>query len=156
MPAPPPPGAVTDDAPALAGAAPVGAEPVEAAAVEAAAVESAPAEVVPAGRALDRTKLLAARYKAAMLRPYLATALYALSVVPSRHLATMGVDRRWRLYVSPEFVAGHSVEELAGVWVHEVAHLLRDHHGRADRLAHADRDDHHRVNLAQDLSLIHI
>ena len=81
----------------------------------------------PPAAALDRTKLLAARYRAAMQRPYLATALYALSVVPSRHLATMGVDRRWRLYVSPEFVDGHSVEELAGVWVHEVAHLSLIH-----------------------------
>jgi predicted metal-dependent peptidase len=27
------------------------------------------------------------------------------------------------------------VEELAGVWVHEVSHLLRDHHGRGDRVA---------------------
>ncbi|WP_433048930.1 vWA domain-containing protein [Dactylosporangium sp. CS-033363] len=103
--------------------------------------------------ALDRTRLLAARLRAAKLRPYLATALYALSVVPSTHLATMGVDRHWRLYVSPEFVAGHPVEELAAVWVHEVAHLLRDHHGRADRLLDADRADHRRVNLAQDCEI---
>ncbi|MET7397117.1 VWA-like domain-containing protein [Dactylosporangium sp. NPDC005572] len=107
----------------------------------------------PAGAVLDRTKLLAARFRAAKLRPYLATALYALSVVPSWHLATMGVDRHWRLYVNPEFVAGHDVDELAGVWIHEVAHLLRDHHGRADRLQTADRIDHHRVNLAQDCEI---
>lgn len=102
---------------------------------------------------LDRTKLLAARYRAAAQRPYLASALYALSVVPSRHLATMGVDRHWRLYVQPAFVDEHAVEELAGVWVHEVAHLLRDHHGRADRLPAGDRVDHHRVNLAQDCEI---
>ncbi|WP_238015305.1 VWA-like domain-containing protein [Dactylosporangium sp. AC04546] len=107
----------------------------------------------PAGSVLDRTKLLAARFRAAKLRPYLAAALYALSVVPSWHLATMGVDRHWRLYVNPDFVAEHDVEELAGVWVHEVAHLLRDHHGRADRLQTADRIDHHRVNLAQDCEI---
>ncbi|MEV6924229.1 VWA-like domain-containing protein [Dactylosporangium sp. NPDC051485] len=106
-----------------------------------------------AGVALDRTKLLAARYRAAKLRPYLASALYALSVVPSWHLATMGVDRHWRLYVSPDFVAAHPVEELAGVWVHEVAHLLRDHHGRADRLPHAEHHDRFRVNLAQDCEI---
>ncbi|GGM62476.1 VWA-like domain-containing protein [Dactylosporangium sucinum] len=106
-----------------------------------------------AGDALDRTKLLAARFRAAKLRPYLAAALYALSVVPSWHLATMGVDRHWRLYVNPEFVGEHDVDELAGVWIHEAAHLLRDHHGRADRLATADRMDHHRVNLAQDCEI---
>ncbi|GAA2625910.1 VWA-like domain-containing protein [Dactylosporangium fulvum] len=97
--------------------------------------------------------MLAARYRAANQRPYLASALYALSVVASRHLATMGVDRRWRLYVNPAFVAAHDVEELTGVWIHEVAHLLRDHHGRADRLPTADRVDHHRVNLAQDCEI---
>ncbi|MFG2042378.1 VWA-like domain-containing protein [Dactylosporangium sp. NPDC048998] len=106
-----------------------------------------------AGSVLDRTRLLAARYRAATQRPYLASALYSLSVVPAWHLATMGVDRHWRLYVNPDFVAAHSVEELAGVWIHEVAHLLRDHHGRADRLVHADREDHHRVNLAQDCEI---
>ncbi|MFD0585573.1 vWA domain-containing protein [Dactylosporangium darangshiense] len=102
---------------------------------------------------LDRTRLLAARYQAAKVRPYLASALYALSVVPSWHLATMGVDRHWRLYVNPDFVAAHPVDELAGVWIHEVAHLLRDHHGRADRLTHADRGDHRRVNIAQDCEI---
>ncbi|WP_432976281.1 vWA domain-containing protein [Dactylosporangium sp. CA-233914] len=108
---------------------------------------------VSARTALDRTKLLAARYRAAKDRPYLATALYALSVVPSWHLLTMGVDRHWRLYVNPDFVAGHPVEELAGVWIHEVAHVLREHHGRAERLRDADRDDSHRVNLAQDCEI---
>jgi len=102
---------------------------------------------------LDRTKLLAARFRAAAQRPYLASALYALSVVPSTHLTTMGVDRHWRLYVQAGFVDGHTVEELAGVWIHEAAHLLRDHHGRADRLPTADRLDHHRVNLAQDCEI---
>ncbi|MFI5912925.1 VWA-like domain-containing protein [Dactylosporangium sp. NPDC051541] len=107
----------------------------------------------PAGKALDRTRLLAARYRAAKLRPYLASAMYALSVVPSWHLSTMGVDRYWRLYVNPDFVGSHPVEELAGVWVHEVAHLLRDHHGRAARLRDADRDDRLRLNLAQDCEI---
>ncbi len=49
----------------------------------------------------------------------------------------MAVDRYWRCYASPAFVAATSLEELAGVWVHEVSHLLRDHHGRGDRVARA-------------------
>ncbi|MEE6261628.1 vWA domain-containing protein [Plantactinospora sonchi] len=103
--------------------------------------------------ALDRTKLLAARFRAAQDRPYLATALFSVTVVESRQVPTMGVDRRWRCYVSPEFVDRLPVPQLAAVWIHEVAHLLRDHHGRADRLAHADRADHHRVNVAQDCEI---
>ncbi|MFB8208439.1 VWA-like domain-containing protein [Streptomyces sp. NPDC056010] len=102
---------------------------------------------------LDHTKLLAARYRAASDRPYLATALYALSVVESDRVPTMGVDRHWRCYVSPAFVERTPVAELAGVWVHEVAHLLRDHHGRAARLPAADQRDAHRVNVAQDCEI---
>ena len=85
--------------------------------------------------ALDLDKLFAARLHAARARPYLATALFALHTVESRQVPTMGVDRHWRCYVSPAFVDRTPVEELAGVWVHEVSHLLRDHHGRSDRVA---------------------
>ena len=86
-------------------------------------------------RALDLDKLFAARLQAARARPYLATALFALHTVESRSVPTMAVDRHWRCYVSPAFVDRTPVEELAGVWVHEVSHLLRDHHGRSDRVA---------------------
>ncbi|BCJ73937.1 hypothetical protein CS0771_34810 [Catellatospora sp. IY07-71] len=102
---------------------------------------------------LDRTKLLAARFRAAGERPYLASALYSLTIVPSDRVPTMGVDRHWRCYVSARFVAETPVEQLAGVWIHEVAHLLRDHHGRADRLTAEQRADHHRLNIAQDCEI---
>ncbi|MGI5048567.1 DUF2201 family putative metallopeptidase [Streptomyces sp. JAC18] len=102
---------------------------------------------------MDTTKLLAARYRAAADRPYLASALYALTVVASDEVPTMGVDRHWRCYVSPGFVDRTPVAELAAVWVHEVAHLLRDHHGRAELLPPADRRDRHRVNVAQDCEI---
>ncbi|SBT40181.1 vWA domain-containing protein [Micromonospora auratinigra] len=102
---------------------------------------------------LDRTKLLAARFRAAQDRPYLAAALYSVTVVQSHAVPTMGVDRRWRCYVNPDFVAGLPVPQLAAVWIHEVAHLLRDHHARADRLTGAQGRDHHRVNVAQDCEI---
>jgi predicted metal-dependent peptidase len=105
------------------------------------------------GGTLDRAKLLAARYTAAEARPYLASALYALTVVPSGQVRTMAVDRHWRCYAAPAFVEATGVEELAGVWVHEVAHLLRDHHGRADRLPAAEQGDRLRVNIAQDCEI---
>lgn len=84
---------------------------------------------------LDMEKLLAARLHAVEVRPYLASALFALHVVEDRSVPTMGVDAHWRCYVSPGFVARTPVDELAGVWVHEVSHLLRDHHGRGERYA---------------------
>ncbi|MEO3746563.1 VWA-like domain-containing protein [Plantactinospora sp. B5E13] len=117
------------------------------------------ADTVPVGppTALDLPKLFAARLYAARVRPYLAAALFALRPVESRRVPTMAVDRHWRCYVSPTFVARSSVEKLAGVWVHEVSHLLRDHHGRGDRVA-AERDLHGpgerlRMNIAADFEI---
>ncbi|MFK0012522.1 VWA-like domain-containing protein [Streptomyces sp. NPDC091027] len=110
----------------------------------------------PAG-ALDREKLFAARLHAARVRPYLATALFALHTVESARVPTMAVDRHWRCYVSPGFVDRTPVEELAGVWVHEVSHLLRDHHGRGDRLARQlglnGAGDRLRMNIAADCEI---
>ncbi|MFR9749815.1 DUF2201 family putative metallopeptidase [Nocardia sp. 004] len=106
---------------------------------------------------LDRDKLFAARLHAARVRPYLATALFALCVVESRRVPTMGVDRYWRCYVSPAFVDRTPVEDLAGVWVHEVSHLLRDHHSRSDRFARRhgliDPVERLRMNIAADCEI---
>ncbi|GAA2924568.1 vWA domain-containing protein [Streptomyces argenteolus] len=107
--------------------------------------------------ALDLDKLFAARLHAARVRPYLATALFALHTVESRRVPTMAVDRHWRCYVSPTFVARTSEEELAGVWVHEVSHLLRDHHGRSDRVARerglTGPGERLRMNIAADCEI---
>ncbi|MFJ8013666.1 VWA-like domain-containing protein [Streptomyces sp. NPDC096339] len=107
--------------------------------------------------ALDLDKLFAARLHAVRARPYLATALFALHAVESRRVPTMAVDRHWRCYVSPAFVDRTPVEELAGVWVHEVSHLLRDHHGRGDRVARerglTGPGDRLRMNIAADFEI---
>ncbi|HET9960116.1 MAG TPA: hypothetical protein VFQ61_36750, partial [Polyangiaceae bacterium] len=97
---------------------------------------------------LDRTKLLAARFRAANERPYFASALYALFVVETRAVPTMAVDRFFRCYVNPEFVAATRVDELAAVWIHEAGHLLRAHAERAERLPPELSKDHVRVNIA--------
>ncbi|MFI9827305.1 VWA-like domain-containing protein [Streptomyces sp. NPDC051913] len=102
-------------------------------------------------------KLLAARLHAVKVRPYLAVALFALHIVEDRSVPTMAVDAHWRCYVSPAFVAGMPVEELAGVWVHEVSHLLRDHHGRGERHAREHEEygpgDRLRRNIAADFEI---
>jgi len=117
--------------------------------------EQDPRRDVPA--ALDLDKLFAARLHAARVRPYLATALFALHTVESRRVPTMAVDRHWRCYVSPAFVERTPVEELAGVWVHEVSHLLRDHHGRSDRVARerglTGPGERLRMNIAADCEI---
>ncbi|MFF7329954.1 VWA-like domain-containing protein [Streptomyces sp. NPDC008150] len=110
-----------------------------------------------AEEALDHEKLYAARLQAVRVRPYLATALFALRAVPTRRVPTMAVDAYWRCYVSPGFVDRTPLEELAGVWVHEVSHLLRDHHGRGERVVR-EREltgpgARLRVNIAADFEI---
>jgi len=115
-----------------------------------------PEPTAPATR-VDLGKLYAARLQAVRARPYLATALFALHVVESARVPTMAVDRHWRCYVSAGFVARTPVAELAGVWVHEASHLLRDHHGRGDRVADeqglTSRADRLRMNIAADCEI---
>ncbi|MER5945037.1 VWA-like domain-containing protein [Streptomyces sp. NPDC001904] len=106
---------------------------------------------------LDLDKLLAARLHAVKVRPYLAAALFALHVVEDPSVPTMAVDAYWRCYVSPGFVDRTPVEDLAGVWVHEVSHLLRDHHGRGERYArtHGEHGPGERLrrNIAADFEI---
>ncbi|MEZ0108517.1 hypothetical protein ABH920_002518 [Catenulispora sp. EB89] len=115
-------------------------QPAKAAASQAAHHEADRAERRDRAQAaadLDTPKLLAARHLAVTTCPYLAVALHAIAVVPTYAVPTMGVDRHWRCYVNPAFVRAHPVRELAGVWLHEVSHLVRDHHTRARRLTEA-------------------
>ncbi|WP_125777397.1 DUF2201 family putative metallopeptidase [Antribacter gilvus] len=106
---------------------------------------------------LDTEKLYAARLLACQALPFLAAALFALSVQPSQTVPTMAVDRHWRCYVSPGFVERTTVEDLAGVWVHEVSHLLRNHHTRGDQLVARHGLDgpggRFRINLAADCEI---
>ncbi|GAA4893848.1 putative metal-dependent peptidase [Stackebrandtia albiflava] len=109
------------------------------------------------GPRLDMEKLLAARLHAVKVRPYLADALFALHVIEDPSVPTMAVDAYWRCYVSPAFVARMPVDELAGVWVHEVSHLLRDHHRRGERHANAHGEhgpgERLRRNIAADFEI---
>ncbi len=74
--------------------------------------------------------LSAARLLALDWMPYLASALFEIVVVRSPGLDTFAVDDRWRLYVGPAALERWSVPEVAGVLLHEVGHLVRDHHAR--------------------------
>ncbi len=83
---------------------------------------------------LNEQRVAAARLWGAMRFPYLASALFASSVVSAPGLGSIAVDRSWRLYVDPELVDRWSSEEIGSVLVHHVGHLLRDHAGRAQSL----------------------
>jgi predicted metal-dependent peptidase len=71
-------------------------------------------------------RLQKARVRAMSTHPYLATALMALQPV-ERPIGTMAVDSGWRLYYDPAQVGKWGIDKAAGVLIHEVAHLLRNH-----------------------------
>lgn len=80
---------------------------------------------------LDQTRLAAARLRASGIQPFLAVALYAMTPVASEGLGTFAVDERGRLLIDPAKLAEWPVPQVAGVLLHEVGHVLRDHAGRA-------------------------
>lgn len=102
---------------------------------------------------LDHTRLAAARLLAAEAQPFLAVALYALTAVADSSQPTFGVDERWRLYVNPQKLQEWPVVEVAGVLLHEVSHVLRDHAGRARSVAVADERSRYLWNLAADAEI---
>lgn len=100
----------------------------------------------------DRTRLAAARLRAVDMQPFLAQALYAMVPVRDSGRGTFAVDGRWRLYVDPGPLQTWTIEECAGVLLHEVAHLVRDHAGRARSLG-VGSSTADRWNLAADAEI---
>ncbi len=100
----------------------------------------------------DQTRFLAARLRAVEVQPFLATALYALTAVDAPGRGTFAVDEALRLYVDGEALDRWSIEEAAGVLLHEVGHVIRDHAGRA-RVIGVTFDSSRRWNVAADAEL---
>src|SRR5262245_48635630 len=72
--------------------------------------------------------LEAIRFKTALKYPYLASVLWRLRPIRKPGLGTFGVDAQWRLYYDDE--VDWTLEECVAVMLHEVNHLLRNHHMR--------------------------
>jgi predicted metal-dependent peptidase len=80
-------------------------------------------------------------------------ALYALTAVADVSRPTFAVDERWRLYVNPQKLRDWPVAQLAGVLLHEVGHVVRDHAGRARTVGVAGELSQHLWNLAADAEI---
>jgi len=88
------------------------------------------------GALTPKRKLEVARAIAAANLPYLDAALYALVLreTPNMPTATMGVSKDAILYWDPRCVESYTVEELAGALLHEIDHLFRETHKRAEAI----------------------
>jgi predicted metal-dependent peptidase len=102
---------------------------------------------------LDLTRLAAARLLAAESHPFLAIALYALTPVADSSRPTFAVDENWRLFINPQQLIDWSVQEVAGVLLHEVGHVIRDHAGRARTAIVVDESSRFLWNLAADAEI---
>lgn len=100
-------------------------------------------------------QLQVARLYATKISPYLSSALFAMRLVPSAIVPTMGVDAGWRCYYNEEELKKKgwwNKQFLAGILVHEAWHLLRNHHVRAK--AHSiDWGTHELWNVAADCAI---
>jgi predicted metal-dependent peptidase len=77
-----------------------------------------------------RDILAASRVKVLNKLPYLDAAAFSLRLVEKPGLGTLAVDASLRLFYDPPVVEKWGVELVSGVLVHEMSHVLRDHHGR--------------------------
>ena len=91
---------------------------------------------------LEARSLAAARVWAAHKFPYLASALFATTVVPTSSVDVAAVDDKWRLYVNPETATSWTVEEFGSLLIHHVGHLVREHADRARSMGVSEATAH--------------
>lgn len=77
------------------------------------------------------TKVARARLAARRLTPYFSMGIFQMVLRESNEVPTMGVSQNWYCYFNPQFVEKHTVDDLAGVLIHEYYHLMRRHFKRA-------------------------
>ena len=76
-------------------------------------------------------RLQAARLWIAVNRPYYSKAVFSCPVIPTAAAGRLGIDEKWRIYASSEFLEALSVEQAAAALIHVLNHALRDHAKRA-------------------------
>lgn len=97
-------------------------------------------------------RLAAGRAVAADLLPYLRAGLYAMVPVLTPAVPVCAVDNRWRIYVNPESLLHLTVDETAGLWLHELSHVLHQHADRWTALLEPD-DRHSLYTVAADAAV---
>ena len=103
--------------------------------------------------ALDAQKVAAARLWATARMPYLASAIFASTVVSERDAGTIAIDRSWHVHADPEIVDGMTVEQLGRLFVHLSGHAIRDHASRAQQLGVAEDNQRARWNRCADAEI---
>ena len=102
-----------------------------------------------------RAALAAGRVRTFGYAPYLATYIYSLSEQATPGYGTCGVSMDGVIHWDPEFVEALDVDTLAYLILHEVLHLILQHHSRAQDV-YGDSPDpklQRAMNIAGDLCI---
>jgi predicted metal-dependent peptidase len=102
---------------------------------------------------LDHHSLAAARLWATTQMPYLASAIFASTVICDPGCATIAIDRSWQLRADPDVVQRFSVEQLGRLLLHLCGHVIRDHADRAQQLDVAQENQRGRWNRCADAEI---
>ena len=78
--------------------------------------------------------LAQARLRACRYWPFASHAILSMIPVPRPGLGTLAVDQHWRLYFDEATLQRMSIDQAAGLILHELDHLLKRHHKRAKGL----------------------
>jgi predicted metal-dependent peptidase len=103
--------------------------------------------------ALDAQKLAAARLWATARVPYLASAIFASTIVTEPDSDTIAIDRSWQVHADPTVVEQLTVDQLGRLLVHLSGHAIRDHASRAQELGVAEVNQRARWNRCADAEI---
>ena len=93
-----------------------------------------------------KDQISAARLWAAYSYPYLASALFALRVVPDDKVDQIAGDEYFRVYINYDSASDWPVDVLGVELIHQVGHLLRGHASRAREIELRTSDLHRWVD----------
>ena len=85
-------------------------------------------------------QISAARLWAAYSYPYLASALFALRVIPDNKVNQIAGDEYFRVYMNHDSTHDWPVDALGVEMIHQVGHLLRGHAPRAREIELRESD----------------
>jgi predicted metal-dependent peptidase len=102
---------------------------------------------------LDAHKVAAARLWATARMPYLASAIFASTIVAEPDSGTVAIDRSWQVRADPGVVEQLTVEQLGRLLVHLSGHAIREHASRARQLGVAEDNERGRWNRCADAEI---
>lgn len=88
------------------------------------------------------------RFNLSISHPYFQRVIYQMITVETDKVPTLAVDKYWRFYFNPKCLQSMTLDEATAAVVHEINHLIRNHHARFDRCQYPKL-----ANIAEDMEI---